>query len=147
MLLSTDAQLFGFSNNILSNFMVSDGPSSQRKRPREQSSHADEERPRTAKRHKRHSSPRAGYYPPRFWDTLSKVYLTRGALKEFDRRSKQTGPLPVTKPKAPSSTRLLRSNLHYLRQVAREGGPDLTSLRGVSLYRLLFNRIVEFADS
>ena len=28
--------------------------------------------------------------PPGFWDSLSKIHLTRGALREFDRRSAQS---------------------------------------------------------
>ncbi|KAL2433920.1 hypothetical protein ABEF95_012877 [Exophiala dermatitidis] len=45
-----------------------------------------------------------------FWDTLSKIRLTRGALKEFDQGQK----------------------LQQLRRFARVGGPDLSHLRGFS---------------
>ena len=32
-----------------------------------------------------------GHWPPGFWDRLSQVHLTRGALREFERRTAQEG--------------------------------------------------------
>lgn len=70
--------------------------------------------------------------PPSFWDTLSKVRLSRSALKEFDRRNiQETGqpcaePIPITKVSAQRARQ-------QLKRFARRGGPDLSHLRGVSL--------------
>jgi hypothetical protein len=78
--------------------------------------------------HERH------HRPPSFWDTLSKVRLSRSALKEFDRRNIQgTGqpcfePIPI--PIAQVSAGRYRQQL---KRFGRRGGPDLSHLRGVSL--------------
>lgn len=61
-------------------------------------------------------------YPPEFYDRLSKVSLSRRALKELDRRThtRRCHPSPpVIRPRD-------------LAQFARHGGPDLRHLRGVS---------------
>jgi hypothetical protein len=64
-------------------------------------------------------------FPPEFWDKLPKVYLTRRALREFDRRRSAQ---PALAPGAPevSTTNLGRFSRH--------GGPDLRHLRGVSIH-------------
>ncbi|GAB1312200.1 WW domain-containing protein [Madurella fahalii] len=60
-------------------------------------------------------------FPPEFWDNLSKVWLTRRALRELDRRnSAQPAPRPVAP--AVYTTDLAR--------FARSGGPDIRHLRG-----------------
>ncbi|KIW78602.1 hypothetical protein Z517_08440 [Fonsecaea pedrosoi CBS 271.37] len=69
--------------------------------------------------------------PPSYWNTLSKVHLTRGALWEFDRRSieeKVQSPCTFT-PKVgyPTGRAVLR-----LKRFARCGGPDLSHLRGLA---------------
>ncbi|KAK3336901.1 hypothetical protein B0T19DRAFT_471902 [Cercophora scortea] len=63
--------------------------------------------------------------PAEFWDKLSKVWLTRNALREIDRRNSAQ---PAPKPAAPAvyTTDLVR--------FARHGGPDLHHLRGAFLY-------------
>jgi len=71
--------------------------------------------------------------PATFWDTLSKVRLTRGALREFDRRN-------VEEKVQPPCT--LTPNVEYptgrarlrLKRFARGGGSDLSHLRGVRLF-------------
>lgn len=71
------------------------------------------------------------------WDRLSKVWLTRRALKELDRRT--AGHTP---PAAPREHYQLEGSLDInedwcrLKRFARHGGPDLRNLRGVSLYQL-----------
>jgi hypothetical protein len=63
-------------------------------------------------------------FPPEFWDNLSKVWLTRRALRELDRRNSAQ---PAPRPAAPavSTTDLAR--------FARHGGLALRCLRGVCL--------------
>lgn len=70
-------------------------------------------------------------YPPEFYDTLSKISLTRRALKELNRRnraSRSHPSLPLPSASALSCTRPSRD----LGRFARHGGPDLRDLRGVS---------------
>ncbi|KAB5572199.1 hypothetical protein GE09DRAFT_1170465 [Coniochaeta sp. 2T2.1] len=60
-------------------------------------------------------------FPPEFWDGLSRVPLTRRALRELDRRNNaQTAPRPA----APAVYTTDRARF------ARHGGPDLRHLRG-----------------
>ncbi|KAL2262699.1 hypothetical protein VTK26DRAFT_406 [Humicola hyalothermophila] len=60
-------------------------------------------------------------FPPDFWENLSKVPLTRRALRELDRRN-STRPVPGPAAPAVYTTELAR--------FARHGGPDLCHLRG-----------------
>ena len=61
-----------------------------------------------------------------FYDSLSKVWLTRRALKELDQRTRQRAPQ-----RPPSVPR--RSDLKQIQRFAKHGGPDLRDLRGVRL--------------
>lgn len=71
------------------------------------------------------SSSHPNFFPsPAFWDNLSKVSLTRWALRELDRRNDNNPPKAATAP-AVRTTDLTR--------FARHGGPDLRHLRGVRL--------------
>ena len=70
-------------------------------------------------RGKRH---RPSDVPPEFWDELSKVWVTRRALRELDRRN-STRPSPRPPSSAVCTTDLAR--------FARHGGSDLRHLRGV----------------
>ncbi|KAL9127755.1 MAG: hypothetical protein Q9175_007672 [Cornicularia normoerica] len=93
--------------------------------------------------------------PPAFWDNLSKIDLTRRALKELDRRNTQAAlnsrPLyprsqrPITRrvlaelkkssqPLTPAAKYFCHcgaSGLKNIKQTARHGGPDLSDLRGL----------------
>ncbi|KAF4449549.1 glyoxylate reductase [Fusarium austroafricanum] len=61
-------------------------------------------------------------YPPHFWDNLSKVSLSPRALKEVDRRARNS------RSQLPASTAgEVSSNIA---RFARQGGPDLSDLRG-----------------
>jgi hypothetical protein len=68
---------------------------------------------------------------PSFYDSLSKVWLTRRALRELDRRnhlkSSTCAPTPAPKPVHKLPTR------KELQRFSRHGGPELRDLRGVSL--------------
>ena len=65
-----------------------------------------------------------------YWDSLSKVWLPPRALHELDRRNRQSAtPLERNGDKP----RHLRSLSKQLRTFAKDGGPDLCDLRGVSL--------------
>ena len=67
-----------------------------------------------------------------FWDSLSKVWLTKCALEEFNRR---TARLASPARPAPLSPRDLRRKTRsdQIKHFARHGGPDLCGLRGVRL--------------
>jgi hypothetical protein len=67
--------------------------------------------------------------PPTFWDTLSKVRLSRSALKEFDRRTIQETSQPCSRPILLAQV----SAAQRLQRFARRGGPDVSHLRGVIL--------------
>jgi hypothetical protein len=70
---------------------------------------------------------------PCFWNSLSKVYLTPGSLREFDRRTARVEQLVLT----PHSSANPPSGLgtKSVERFSRHGGPNLTHLRGVSLVR------------
>ncbi|QIW98378.1 hypothetical protein AMS68_003896 [Peltaster fructicola] len=91
----------------------------------EASSYVDYERP-PSKRRKEHSIK----LPPHVWDGLSEVRLTRRALQEIDRRTKEKASV-VAKDAAPRRYQhLLRSDTRRLDKCAKQGGPDLSRLRG-----------------
>ena len=91
--------------------------------------------------------------PPAFWDNLSKIPLTRSALKELDRRytlsDRSCVQSKVKKPHTRSVVREFKqkaqptvpiseylpkasqADIALLKIFARRGGSDLTSLRGV----------------
>ncbi|PHH87159.1 hypothetical protein CDD83_9249 [Cordyceps sp. RAO-2017] len=71
---------------------------------------------------KRSPEPNPFHWPPEWWDELSKVWLTRRALREFDRRNKLK-PSPSPAPHHPAGS------TPSLAQFARCGGPDLRHLR------------------
>jgi hypothetical protein len=88
------------------------------------------------KRQKR-SHPTSGYQPPAaFWDNLSKIWLTKRALREFDRRNSQLAPSPprslYRRPHGPVTRRTLKD----IKRIASDGGPDLSDLRGVCVSRI-----------
>ena len=66
-----------------------------------------------------------------FWDHLSRIWLTRSAIQEFDRRTVQ---LVVPKPKLPSDFK--GHPTKELKRFARQGGPSLCNLRGVGYLNL-----------
>lgn len=87
----------------------------------------------TAKRqkleeHRRHRTPSS------FWDNLSRQWLTRRALREFDRRTVwPAGPVP------PHRTGKENIDLAKLKRFARHGGPSLGDIRGVSSLQSFLN--------
>lgn len=77
--------------------------------------------------HQRHRTPSS------FWDNLSRQWLTRRTLREFDRRTVwPTVPIP------PYRTGKENINLAKLKRFARHGGPNLGAIRGVSSIQLPF---------
>ena len=81
---------------------------------------------------------KAGTYrwhrPPSFWNRLSKVHLTRGALREFDRRTLRAHQ-PVLTPCSSIKTSP-GPGTKTVKRFSRQGGPDLAHVRGVSsLYK------------
>ena len=77
--------------------------------------------------HQRHRTPSS------FWDNLSRQWLTRRALREFDRRTVwPTAPIP------PYRTGKENIDIGELKRFARHGGPTLGDIRGVGLILSLF---------
>jgi hypothetical protein len=70
-----------------------------------------------------------------YWDSLSKLWLTRGALNELNRRNRQTAGLVRTsvtrRPDLSGEPTALKNRSYQLKRFARHGGPDLCDLRGV----------------
>ena len=104
--------------------------------------------------------PTTGSQPSVFWDNLSETWLTRGAVKELNRRNNQPtssqprsqhrrARLPVTRnflAELKRNRRVTQSASDYLhhcgprtlkdiKRFARNGGPDLSDLKGVSITR------------
>ncbi|KAM3443536.1 hypothetical protein MY4824_000422 [Beauveria thailandica] len=70
----------------------------------------------------------ASNFPPKFWDNLSKVWLTRRALRELDRRNGCRR--NDAQPPATISAGLISASSPNIARFARRGGPDLSHLRG-----------------
>jgi hypothetical protein len=85
----------------------------------------------SVKRKKRTSEAGAysGHRPPSFWNRLSKVHLTRGALREFDRRTSRIEQQLFTPTSSIDDSS--GSGTKNLKQFSRRGGPDLAHIRGV----------------
>lgn len=81
-----------------------------------------------------------------YWDSLSKLWLTRRALRELDRRNRQ----PATNSVRTRITRRpnLRGELAWenstseIKRFSRHGGPDLQDLRGASLTRVILRLLL-----
>lgn len=72
--------------------------------------------------------PSGSLLPAAFWDSLSKVWLTHNALRELDRRNTQISAIQATQSLRPVTS----NDGKDIRRFARQGGPDLSELRGVS---------------
>ena len=72
-----------------------------------------------------------------YWDSLSKLWLTRRALDELNRRNRQrASPVRIAIARnldLGDEPTLSKNLLKNLKSFARHGGPDLRDLRGVSL--------------
>ncbi|PTB45276.1 hypothetical protein M441DRAFT_158915 [Trichoderma asperellum CBS 433.97] len=106
---------------------------SKRKRPR-----ADEPLPDHISKSSKSSGAvhRPSNFPPEFYDSLSKIWLTARALRELDRRNENL-PQPKTKPaagfvkpRAAKLAALAKLGTKELAQFATAGGPDLSDLKG-----------------
>ena len=118
-------------------------PSCKRKRPSPEACEAENTSHISSKRQKIDESTRQARRTVRdlFWDTLSKVWLTPRALREFDRRSavqsreqRCTSDLELLPCKRSfiDISHLSATSLRNLKRFARRGGPSLADLRGVS---------------
>lgn len=103
------------------------------------SPHSRNEIEHTAKRKRTEEDEYTGHWPPGFWDSLSKVHLTRGALREFKRRISQERTCGAQCPPATDTVLIAstESKPHLLKRFSRRGGPDLTHIRGVGTHRFL----------
>ncbi|KAJ4524765.1 hypothetical protein HRR83_000393 [Exophiala dermatitidis] len=107
-----------------------------------------------AQKRQRHNYSDDSWFPPAFWDNLSRIDLTRAALRELDRRNNQVAPKfpspnqrrchPVTRGTLARSreksfpthsanvwlSHCRKESVKELKRFARGGGPDLSDLRG-----------------
>ena len=105
--------------------------------------------------------PGASQPPAAFWDNLSKLWLTKRALRELDRRNSQAALSPSNSPhrraRRPVARKFIAERkanyqvthcIDYLRRCtprilknirlfARHGGPDLSDLRNVRIVNYL----------
>ena len=90
-----------------------------------------------------------------FWDNLSKVWLTRGALRELDRRNESQAAYQRAQAtrrenhQTASSIKEFYSNcdacdLKNLNILAKKGGPDLSDIKGV---RIKASTLLSFIDA
>lgn len=108
------------------------------------------------------SHPSGSQPPAAFWDSLSKIWLTKRALRELDRRNIQAAPNPPRSPhrrvrqsitrnffaESKRNCQIAQYIADYLRSCeprilkdirvfARHGGPNLADLRNVCIERYL----------
>jgi hypothetical protein len=78
---------------------------------------------------------RASNFPPDFYDNLSKVWLTRRALQEHNRRNENHTPSKpaarLVRSRKAKLAALVRLGVPELTLFASSGGPDLSDLQGV----------------
>ena len=72
---------------------------------------------------------------PAYWDKLSKVWLTKRALREFDRRNHLLVPRPS---RAPYRRAVTRNLLAKVKQFVENNYPDLSDLTVVCIYVVAF---------
>ncbi|KAL8904075.1 MAG: hypothetical protein Q9207_003502 [Kuettlingeria erythrocarpa] len=90
---------------------------------------ADIPHPPAAKRQRRQS-------PASYWDNLSRLWFSRRALEELNRRNHElaaaTELATVPPPSVPciDTTRIANYNLADIQRFARHGGPDLSDIKG-----------------
>ena len=131
---TTSFQLYHCILSRIALMFVLEEPQSKKRR-RSSTECEDLEPQPIAKKPKSTSASRSQYHrrPPSFWTTLSKIWLTRTALKEFDRRDTQEAGqqccAPTPNNKFPPGRACPR-----LKRFARRGGPDLSHLRAVRLH-------------
>ena len=125
----------------------------RKRRTRDWASAQAEDSLQSPVKRQKHSSDRDSHILPEFWDNLSEIHLTKGALKEIDRRSTINAvhvqsPLPQYKrPITRHLSRLIASSgptvsaeeylrkyswgVEDLRRIAFWGGFDMSDQRGV----------------
>lgn len=68
-----------------------------------------------------------------YWGSLSKLWFTRRALKELNRRNRQAANcVNIRRPDRSGEPATLENYSSQLKRFARQGGPDLRDLRGVN---------------
>ncbi|POS81696.1 hypothetical protein EPUL_006387, partial [Erysiphe pulchra] len=81
---------------------------------------------RPLKLQKREHKP-SPYSTSKLWGSLAKIHLTKNALNELNYQNRQLKTLRV---QPNFNLDIVSEQLESIRQLAREGGPDLTDLRG-----------------
>ena len=133
------------------------------------SDHCSDESPEPQSKNKKPKlceNPARSASPPHYLDSLSKIWLTREALRELDRRTNRISlpqhPLEGRRPLTRGFRAQLRSRLHSthtpasdflqhctaerqreLKFFAKLGGPDLVDLRGVNMLELHFGFVTD----
>lgn len=107
--------------------------------PESQSVFTHAQRPQThLMESQRLNYPTNGSKPPAYWDNLSKIWLTRSALRELDRRngqklaSRQSASNQLTQSPSEFLYFCEPATVKAMKRFARAGGPDLSDLTGVS---------------
>ncbi|KAF2763027.1 hypothetical protein EJ05DRAFT_481878 [Pseudovirgaria hyperparasitica] len=138
---------------IIYNLMLELQPPIPRKRPRSEPPEPNETSQPVSKK-QRPNCPCPSLPPPAFWDDLSKIWLTKRALRELDRRNIQAAPSlprsPQRRDRRPVASKFVAGQnrncpathyaAHYIRLCkpetlkdiklfARNGGPDLSDVR------------------
>jgi len=157
--------LLGIPASTISFMSESQSPNPRKRQRTEPSLQRNETLRPASKRQKRSYHLDESHPPPVFWDNLSKIWLTKDALRELDRRNAQ---IIIKSPRSPYRRPVTRTFLtewkrnHQLTQsaddyfrplrsfrsfrwtllkdiklFARHGGPDLSDLRGVCIARYL----------
>jgi hypothetical protein len=136
-------------------------PPSPRKRQRPESSPEQTGTSQPPSKKQRLSNSGGSQPPPAFWDNLTKLWLTKRALRELDRRNRQAAasqsPAPYRRAHRPVTRKFIakqkasvqaadcidyisRCTPKILKDIsvfARHGGPDLSDLRSVCLAKHL----------
>jgi hypothetical protein len=82
----------------------------------------------TPSKRQKHSEFPLSHLPPAYWDNLSKIWLTKRALRELDRRNGQFSERSLS---LQTCRPVTRNFLATIGPLARDGGPDISDLRGV----------------
>ena len=151
--------LLGIPASTISYMSESQSPNPRKRQRTEPSLQRNEISRPASKRQKCSYHFDGSHPPPVFWDTLSKIWLTKDALRELDRRNAQT---IIKSPRSPYRRPVTRTFLaewegshqptqftddyfpsfrwRLLKDIklfASNGGPDLSDLRGVCIARYL----------
>jgi hypothetical protein len=115
--------------------LMATGPKTKLQNRKRQQSEADlPQDSLPSKRLKSIRARRLSNFPPGFYDSLPRLWLTRRALRELDRRNQLK-----SSDCAQASVRPFYPK--DIQRFARHGGPELSELRGVRLINPILHRV------